>query len=129
MLVDDDAEDDVTEPCESPAEIMDTVDSSDHILSIDPGLEDQLRPVFNMCGPDSRGRISIEHLEKMCRENGQVRGKFISLIILQNKLFCVLFNLCLCSELWVCLNDNNSILAIRLQQRFLPFRSSFSAFV
>ena len=78
MLVDDDAEDDVTEPCESPAEIMDTVDSSDHILSIDPGLEDQLRPVFNMCGPDSRGRISIEHLEKMCRENGQVRGKFIS---------------------------------------------------
>ena len=78
MVVDDDAEDDVTEPCESPAEIMDTVDSSDHILSIDPGLEAQLRPVFDMCGPDSRGRISIEHLEKMCRENGQVRGKFIS---------------------------------------------------
>ena len=78
MLVDDDAEDDITEPCESPAEIMDTVDSSDHILSIDPGLEAQLRPVFDMCSPDTRGRISIEHLEKMCRENGQVRRKFIA---------------------------------------------------
>lgn len=29
-----------------------------------------------MCGPDAGGRISTEHLEAMCRENGQVRENF-----------------------------------------------------
>ena len=116
-VVDDDEGDDITEPCESPAEIMDTTDS-DNILSIDPQLEAQLRPVFDMCGPDSRGRISIEHLEKMCRENGQVSGKsyFLNYLILyftkKNKLFCVFVNLCLCFKLWVCINDKNSVFVI-----------------
>ena len=113
-VVDDDEGDDITEPCESPAEIMDTTDS-DNILSIDPQLEAQLRPVFDMCGPDSRGRISIEHLEKMCRENGQVSGKYNFLnylysFIVQNKSMCL--NLCLCFKLWVCVNDNNSVFVI-----------------
>ena len=115
-VVDDDEGDDITEPCESPAEIMDTTDS-DNILSIDPQLEAQLRPVFDMCGPDSRGRISIEHLEKMCRENGQVSEKsyFLNYLILyftKNKLFCVCVNLCLCFKLWVCIDDNNSVFVI-----------------
>ena len=113
-VVDDDEGDDITEPCESPAEIMDTTDS-DNILSIDPQLEAQLRPVFDMCGPDSRGRISIEHLEKMCRENGQVSGKsnflnYLYSFIVQNKSMCL--NLCLCFKLWVCVNDNNSVFVI-----------------
>ena len=78
-VVDDDGGDDITEPCEYPAETMDTMDSDAILSSIDPELEAQLRPVFDMCGPDSRGMISIEHLEKMCRENGQVSEKFIRL--------------------------------------------------
>ena len=122
-VVDDDGEDDITELSASPVEIMDTMDSGDNkdsrdaILSIDPQLEAQLRPVFDMCGPDTRGMISIEHLEKMCRENGQVSKKFIYqskiILIFGNKnLFCFFFNLCLLSELWICIYDNNSIFVI-----------------
>ena len=36
-------------------------------------LETQLRPVFDLCQPNSDGLISIEHLRSMCREHGQVR--------------------------------------------------------
>ena len=36
-------------------------------------LETQLRPVFNLCQPNSDGLISIEHLRAMCREHGQVK--------------------------------------------------------
>ena len=35
-------------------------------------LETQLRPVFELCQPNSAGLISIEHLRAMCREHGQV---------------------------------------------------------
>ena len=35
-------------------------------------LETQLRPVFELCQPNSDGLISIEHLRAMCREHGQV---------------------------------------------------------
>ena len=75
-VVDDDGGDDITEPPESPAETLATMDSSDAILSIDPGLEAQLRPVFDMCGPDSRGRISVEHLEKSLCASVIVLAKF-----------------------------------------------------
>ena len=37
-------------------------------------LSEQLRPVFEMCGPNKEGLISIQHLQDMCRENGQVRS-------------------------------------------------------
>ena len=36
-------------------------------------LSEQLRPVFEMCDPNKEGLISIQHLQDMCRENGQVR--------------------------------------------------------
>ena len=36
-------------------------------------LSEQLRPVFEMCVPNKEGLISIQHLQDMCRENGQVR--------------------------------------------------------
>ena len=36
-------------------------------------LETQLRPVFDLCQPNSDGLISIEHLRAMCREHGQVK--------------------------------------------------------
>ena len=35
-------------------------------------LETELRPVFELCQPNSAGLISIEHLRAMCREHGQV---------------------------------------------------------
>ena len=35
-------------------------------------LETELRPVFELCEPNSAGLISIEHLRAMCREHGQV---------------------------------------------------------
>ena len=39
---------------------------------IETELETQLRPVFELCQPNSDGLISIEHLRAMCREHGQV---------------------------------------------------------
>ena len=36
-------------------------------------LETELRPVFELCQPNSDGLISISHLRAMCREHGQVR--------------------------------------------------------
>ena len=39
---------------------------------VSPELEAELRPVFDLCQPNSAGLISIEHLRAMCREHGQV---------------------------------------------------------
>ena len=44
-------------------------------------LETQLRPVFELCQPNSDGLISIEHLRAMCREHGQVNYKYSSVLI------------------------------------------------
>ena len=58
----------ITEMAEYPEDVMDTTDNEDD------SLEKQLRPVFEMCQPNAEGLISIEHLKKMCTENGQVNA-------------------------------------------------------
>ena len=62
--------DDITEMESYPEEVMDTTENNDD------DLEKQLRPVFDMCQPNAQGLISIEHLKKICIENGQVSFTF-----------------------------------------------------
>ena len=60
-------------------------DFSTNIASdYDEAIAAQLKPVFDMCGPDANGMISITHLKKMCQENGQVRNQ--SSLFLRNNI-------------------------------------------
>ena len=82
-VVDDD-DDDITETEECPADKMDDTDHADDDHG--QGLVEQLRPVFDMCGPNTEGLISIDHLKKMCRESGQVKSALQPLYI--NFIIC-----------------------------------------
>ena len=59
---------------------------------VETELETQLRPVFDLCQPNSEGLISIEHLRVMCREHGQV-GTVLELC----DCLTALFSGCRCS--------------------------------
>ena len=54
--------------------------NADQVMELQ-GLEAELKPVFDMCKPNPDGLISIEHLMKMCRDQGQVSLKIFILLI------------------------------------------------
>ena len=85
--VNDDVEVTETQNMKRQESFLTEVEEFTQTSSVETELETQLRPVFDLCQPNSEGLISIEHLRAMCREHGQVGSLSLHSVIVSPRYF------------------------------------------